>query len=627
MISEKTADRIAYASLPVLLVLLDMAFRWKDIAAFTRSGLGYYLVSLLVSLLIFRGLEGVLHGLRLRGWSKTYWSFLSLAATGYGTNCLVSYAYYKANNGLPDMFALSYLRWETAHTWVMARDTFRWHQTLLLAAGIAVPGMLLHRACAIRERYWPLPIWAKSLHLLAAVGLGLLCIGRAEERAQCFIADVNTPAICGRYLWKEWRHQNPPPIRLKPRHTRAIAQTFPAPPLNILFILNESLRRQELQLFGYPRETTPNLKRFAQAHSDSFYAFRSGYSNSSGTLLSVPSILTGVSPLQPVESRSEAPLLWEWGKAAGMKSFLISSQDLSWCAMDRFMKTPAPDFFWDKQNSGQPFFRDWGIDDRYTVETSLHQLEQLSRDGQRFVGVIHLNTNHYPYNTPSEFQRWKKSEQDHYDNTVQEVDHHIGRILDALAALGRLKDTIVISTSDHGEGFQEHGFMAHFYCHYTETVSVPIWMYLPPDAMKGRSRRQLVSNLRAPVQNLDLLPTMLDFMGIWDQPSIEPLQRTLPGSSLLRALPTRDLLATNCDEVITSNVGLSVIRGRMHYLLRTGVNPPQEELYNLESDPWERKNLWKNCSINERWTYRNAFRNYPISAKTVRDAMVAIPKK
>lgn len=627
MISQQTRDRIAYASLPTLLAVLDLAIRWKTVLSFTRAGWAWYFLSLLTSLVIFRGIEGLLHTLRHRGLKRSYGLALAAAATWYGANLMVSYAYFAANNGLPDMFALSYMRWETAHALVMVRDTFRWHQVFGLLLGIAIPGYMLNRACAIRERYWPLPPWGKILHVAAGLGLLLLCISRVEEHAQGFLPDVNLPSIFGRYAWKEVRHQNPPPIRLKPRHPMALPPSLPTPPMNILFILNESLRRQELQLFGYPRETTPRLKRFAQAHPDNFYLFRNAYSNSSGTLLSVPSIMTGISPLQPVEHRSEAPLLWEWAHAAGLKTFLISSQDLSWCAMDRFLKTPAPDFFWDKQNSGKDYFRDWGIDDTLTVDTALNHLETLARSNQRFVGVVHLNTNHYPYNTLPAFQRWKRTEQDKYDNTVQELDYHMDRILQALASLGRLKDTIIISTSDHGEAFEEHGFIAHFYCHYAETVSVPLWMYVPQEFMRSHSRRQLLSNQRAPVQNLDILPTLLDFMGYWDSSELAPYRTHLQGSSLLRPLPERDILATNCDEVLSSTVGLSLIRGRMHYLLRSGLNPPQEELYNLESDPWERQNLWKRCPNDQRWTYRNGFLAYPISRQTVHDALVRIPQK
>ena len=621
----KAAHRF-YLAFPLGLILLDLVIRGRAMLHFTWADGRIYLLSMLLSVLFFRGAEGLLHRLRHRGHRRLYWTVLPLVAAVWGGNLLVSYAYFGANHSLPDLFTLSYVRWETAHALVMARDAFHWRHALALVLAIAFLGWVLHRACSRPERFWDLPWWGKAVHALLTAGLLLLCMANAAERPQSFLPDVNTPAICGRYLWKEYQGQNPPPIRLKPRHPLAIPEHFPQPPVNILVILNESLRRQDLQLYGYPRETTPQMKHFAQAHPGDFYLFKRSYTNSSATLLSVPSLLTGISPLQPVALRSQAPLLWEWARSAGMKTFMVSSQDLSWCAMDRFFNTPPPDYFWDKQSSGQPYYRDWGIDDRFTVDRALGHLRELNDLGQRFLGVIHLNTNHYPYNTAPIYQRWKQGNLDLYDNTVLEMDTHVGRILKALTDMGRLDNTVVIFTSDHGEAFDEHGYIAHFYCHYVETVSVPIWLYLPPLALQGRSRTPLQANLKAPVQNLDLLPTMLDLMGMWQQPRVADLQREMQGSSLLRPIAAeRDILATNSDEVLVSAIGLSLIRGRMHYLLRTSLNPPEEDLYNLETDPGEKKNLWKRLPEAERGAYREAFRGYPLPAKVIQGAFPARP--
>jgi arylsulfatase A-like enzyme len=323
-----------------------------------------------------------------------------------------------------------------------------------------------------------------------------------------------------------------------------------------------------------------------------------------------------------VERRSEAPLLWEWARAAGMKTFMVSSQDLSWCAMDRFLNTPPPDLFWDKRSSGQGYYRDWGIDDRFTVDRAIQQLESFARFEDPFVGVIHLNTNHYPYNTAPAYQRWKKNNLDLYDNTVLEMGMHTGRILKTLKDLGMLDNTVVIFTSDHGEAFEEHGYVAHFYCHYIETISVPIWMYLPPAALRDRDKTPLYANLKANVQNLDLLPTMLDLLGIHDQPKVQPLLRQMQGMSLLRRLPKdRNILSTNTDEVLPYDVGLSLVRNHMHYLLRTASNPPEEDLFNLESDPWEKHSFWKQVPLQNRQAYRSAFDAYPLPARIVQNAL------
>jgi glucan phosphoethanolaminetransferase (alkaline phosphatase superfamily) len=618
----KALHRI-YLAFPLGLILLDLAVRGRAMSHFAWPDVRIYLMSMVLSILFFRGVEGTLHRLRHGGFPRLYYALLGFVAILWGSNLLVAYAYFAANHSLPDLFTLSYLRWETAHAFVMARDAFRWHHALILAAVIAALGWFLHRACSNPRRFWNLPWWGKLIHGVLVLGLLIVAIANAAERPQSFLPDVNTPAILGRYLWKEYRGQNPPPIRLRPRKPLPIPERFPQPPVNILVILNESLRRQNLQIYGYGRETTPRMKRFLQGHAPDVFLFKRAYTNSSATLLSVPSLFTGISPLQPVEYRTQAPLLWEWAKAAEMKTFLVSSQDLSWCAMDRFLTTPAPDFFWDKQQSGLPYYRDWGIDDRVTVDLALDRLQELAASQQRFLGVIHLNTNHYPYNTAPDYQRWKKNDLDLYDNTILETDTHTDRILNTLEELKLLKNTVVVFASDHGEAFHEHGYIAHFYCHYTETVSVPLWMHLPPVALKDRSRSILAANLKAPVQNLDLMPTLLDLMGIWGDSRVAGLQKPMPGSSLLLPLPgRRDILTTNTDEVLVSPVGLSLIRGSMHYMLRTSLNPPEEDLYNLELDPWEKRNLWKDLPESERWRYREAFDAFPLPSRTLRSALM-----
>jgi len=627
---ERLKGILGYIAFPALLLVLDIALRWHTLLESAGIGTAVYALSIALSALIYRGVEGLLHDLRHAGRSGWYGLGLALAATLYGANLLSSYAYFTANRSLPDLFTLSYIRWETAHSIVMARDSFHAVQAVALGLAILLVAWVLHRTTARTRRSWDMGWRGKSLHLLVAGGCFTICVAQAAEQAQCFLPDVNTPTLCGRFLWKEFRGQNAPPIRLKPRTPMALLEPgqahYPTPPVNILLILNESLRRQELSLFGYARETTPQLKRFAQAHPAGFFPFPKAFSNSSATLISVPSILTGISPLQPAAHLSQAPLLWEWGKAAGMRTFFVSSQDMSWCGMDRFMNTPSPDVFWDKQRSRQPYFRDWGIDDRFTVDEGIRQMEACARTGQRFMGVIHLNTNHYPYNTHPEFERWTKDERDRYDNTVLELDSHMGRILKALADQGRLEDTAVIFTSDHGEAFEEHGYIAHFYCHYVETISVPMWMYLPQSALRDRDRAAMIANQRVPVQNLDLMPTLLDLMGLWGQKRLEKQQAALEGSSLLRPITAdRNLMATNTNEVLDSAVGLSLIRGRMHYLLRTSTRPPQEDLYNLETDPWERRNAWKRCPDPARRAYHLAFKGYP-SAEAIIEKAFPKPK-
>jgi arylsulfatase A-like enzyme len=94
-----------------------------------------------------------------------------------------------------------------------------------------------------------------------------------------------------------------------------------------------------------------------------------------------------------------------------------------------------------------------------------------------------------------------------YDGEVATADAAIGKLLDGLAARGRLEDTLVTVLSDHGEEFQEHGAWGHGHSLYREVVWVPWILRLPGDAHAGR-------RVPGATSTADLMPTILDLLGL-----------------------------------------------------------------------------------------------------------------
>lgn len=600
---------LAALAVPLGGALFDLGLRWRDIRQFSGDGLRLYLLSILASLLLYRGMEGLLHLVQRRGWRRTGLVLTGLAALGWAGNLLVTYGHYLANRTMPSLFTCFYIRSEPRQALVMAWDALGWREAVAFLALAGLIASCLHLATRLPRRPWSLPWPGKALHAALASGLILHGASAVAAHDQCLLPELNTLALSSRYLWQESKGLNTHTFRLWPRTPEAVPGPLPPAPLNVLLILGESLRPQSMGLYGYHRATTPGLDAFSARHPERCLAFRRAYTNATSTLISVPSLLTGRSPLATGRERASAPLLWQWGQAAGLSTFYITSHGLAWGGMGDFLSAPPPDFLWDKAASGQPAVRDLGIDDHLTVARAVAQLDSLQRQGRPFLGVVHLNTNHYPYNVDRRYRRWDGSPQDLYDGTVLEMDAHIGRLLEALEAQGSLDRTLVIVASDHGEAFKEHGTVGHFYSQFTETISVPLWVVLPP-ALASRAVAAR-ANLPQPVQNLDLLPTILDALGCLDAPTSARQAGALEGRSLLRPLPPdRDILVSNAEEML-QGWGLSLVKGRLHYTLQSAAKPPAEACFDLEADPEERHDLWPGLPPAKRRELRSRFLALP----------------
>jgi arylsulfatase A-like enzyme len=96
-----------------------------------------------------------------------------------------------------------------------------------------------------------------------------------------------------------------------------------------------------------------------------------------------------------------------------------------------------------------------------------------------------------------------------YMGLVAQVDHHVGRVLDALAASGRMRDTLIVFTADHGEFLGDRGLGEKELFH-DEVVRVPFIVADPDpraDATRGRADARFV-------EAVDVLPTVLDALGV-----------------------------------------------------------------------------------------------------------------
>ena len=97
---------------------------------------------------------------------------------------------------------------------------------------------------------------------------------------------------------------------------------------------------------------------------------------------------------------------------------------------------------------------------------------------------------------------------DVYNANVKEVDKDFGPFINELEQLGIEKNTVIVLMSDHGEGFNEHGYMDHKFssgAQYNEFLHTPLYIYIP--GIKG-------SLINKASQNIDIFPTIFEIIGI-----------------------------------------------------------------------------------------------------------------
>lgn len=159
------------------------------------------------------------------------------------------------------------------------------------------------------------------------------------------------------------------------------------------------------------------------------------------------------------------------------------------------------------------------------------------------------------------------------------VDHCIGRVLDAIDE--KLDNPLIIYTADHGDMMNAHGLMAKGPCMYQEIVNVPYIIKGGPFVNR---------TVDIPVSHVDLLPTIMEFLGL-------KIPRMLEGESLYKLKGDhgpRDVFMQfhRFENAVDGYLGLQLIRSIFDGRYKLNINLFSiDELYDLQEDPYEMKNL------------------------------------
>jgi arylsulfatase A-like enzyme len=352
---------------------------------------------------------------------------------------------------------------------------------------------------------------------------------------------------------------------------------------NVIIYLVDTLRADHLGVYGYHRDTSPVLDRWAAGG----VIFDRAYAPSSWTKPSVVSLLSGLDPVSHgAEDRLDVippgvRMLSERLKSSGYATFaaVTNPQVLPQWGFDRGF-----DVYDDLDSPGHGTRADTVSD--YTVE----RMGVLARS-QPFFLYLHLLDPHAPYDPPAPFDtRFPKSPVlpaqlsiGQYDGEIAFVDSQFGRVLDSLRTHGLDGDTMTIFVADHGEELLDHGTIGHGVNLFEEVVRVPLVIRFPAGAHAG-------TRVGARASLTDVVPTVLSVLGQSLPPDMDGRDLTQLLNGNPPAWVNRDLFLSLRTTGPSSHLVRGVLGGS-HKYLRLLRPIASESLYDLERDPAETDNL------------------------------------
>jgi arylsulfatase A-like enzyme len=335
----------------------------------------------------------------------------------------------------------------------------------------------------------------------------------------------------------------------------------PAPPNpHVLWIVLDTARADRMSLYGYERETTPFLKRWASQA----VVFDRCFSNGIWTLPSHATMFTGLSvrqhgtdwehPWLDDEFVTVAELL----RDAGYRTASFSNNPCiahhsnltqgfeEHYQIDRLSQLTRFSLEYVVRRLGRTPPLPW-MDHDFGAALTNYMIADWLQSRRQFDSPIFLFVNylepHLPFAVPREFRelfmndvqvaRSYRLRQNAYGEEIVQVarranlqgteilsrndsevlrrqyeaalrylDFRVGELLDVFSQQGLLQHSLVIISSDHGEYLNDHGMWAHQFLAYNDVLHVPLLLRQP--------NRTTASRVSTPVQLSDLYNTVLN---------------------------------------------------------------------------------------------------------------------
>ena len=409
-------------------------------------------------------------------------------------------------------------------------------------------------------------------------------------------------------------------------------------PRGVILVQADTLRSDHLDLYGYGRDTAPNLTALAGEGA----VFRNTNAQATWTKVSTPSIMTSLYPLaHGVHGFNDrlsaaAVTLAERYREAGYATLGLSSvlftgefsnlhqgfeelhengsrEDTGPKTAREYVDRVAA---WLERHRDVPFFIYLHVFDPHDpfepfppyndlwADPARKQEHEAQLDEVREVIDDPLRRNFGMPNRAEleevglDADAFVAYEQGWYDGSIRGMDVEMGRLVERLRALGLDERTLIVFTSDHGEEFLDHGRMFHGQTVYGELTRVPLVMRWPGGISGGRVVDETT-------QLIDIMPTLMEISGL---PPAEQAQ----GRSLVPLLRGEQAGAADGDgwvarpafieKALTSDTFSPPPRDTESYavvddgwkLIHNTVRPfgaPEFELYDANADPLDRTDV------------------------------------
>ena len=285
---------------------------------------------------------------------------------------------------------------------------------------------------------------------------------------------------------------------------------------DVIFVVLESVRRADVSLYGYPRDTTPNLKRL----SNHAIVFSNAYISQPRSCKTLESFTLGTYPDPRYDSLTwdadrlvKRPSFWATLVHHGYKGYFGVNADAESDGFGPTMRAtlgPALDRtmgltqLFDRYGEIARPARTMGND---TVLTEDFLQWYRGQSGKSTAMLWFVGAHHPYWATTKKFP--EHSLVDQYDNCIYSSDAAVGRLIAGIEKTGR--HPLVLIFGDHGEAFSEHtGDQLHGNYLYNQSVRIPMLLYSPslfPERQDFGGR----------VSMKDVPATLLYFLGIDEQ--------------------------------------------------------------------------------------------------------------